>query len=104
MNKAIRRYLRGAEYFLRYAFVECPRGLDFSIRNKAAGITLAGNHGYALTSKKALRNMLRRRSRVSGERRSDIADLLSTFRRMLRRLTRRIHCAGFHVTCRCWLT
>jgi 16S rRNA G966 N2-methylase RsmD len=59
MNKAIRRYLRGAEYFLRYAFVECPRGLDFSIRNKAAGITLAGNHGYALTSKKALRNMLR---------------------------------------------
>ncbi|MHA6643016.1 SAM-dependent methyltransferase [Mesorhizobium sp. A623] len=59
MRKAISRYCRGVEYLLRYVFIECPRGLDFSIRNKASGITLPGNHGYALTSKAALKNMLR---------------------------------------------
>lgn len=59
VKKVISRYRRGAEYLLRYLFVEYPRGLDFSIRNKAAGITLPGNHGYALTSKAALKNMIR---------------------------------------------
>lgn len=59
MKIAISRYRRGIEYLLRYLFVEYPRGLDFSVRNKANGITLPGNHGYALTSKAALRNMLR---------------------------------------------
>jgi 16S rRNA G966 N2-methylase RsmD len=59
VKKAISRYRRGVQYLLRYLLVEYPRGLDFSIRNKANGITLPGNHGYALTSKPALRNMLR---------------------------------------------
>jgi len=58
VNKAISRYRRGLEYLLRYVFFEFPRGLDFSVRNKSTGITLPGNHGYALTSKQALRNML----------------------------------------------
>jgi 16S rRNA G966 N2-methylase RsmD len=55
-----RRYLRYAEYFLTWLFLEKPRGLDFSMRAKAAGITAQGNHGYALTSRKALTNILRR--------------------------------------------
>lgn len=59
MHKAISRYRRGAEYLLRFAFFELPRGLDFSVRNKSSGITLPGNHGYALTSKRALKNMLK---------------------------------------------
>ncbi len=32
--------------------------MDISLRNKS-GVTLPGNHGYALTSKSALRNMLK---------------------------------------------
>ncbi len=35
-----------------------PKGLDFSLRCKSIGITHTGNHGYALTSKKALKNIL----------------------------------------------
>lgn len=42
-----------------YCFKERPKGLDFSLRVKKRGITLPGNHGYALTSKKALENILR---------------------------------------------
>lgn len=60
MNAVILRYLRLFEYLSHYLFLEFPRGLDFSIRVKKRGITLEGNHGYALTSKKALKNMLNR--------------------------------------------
>lgn len=59
MQLFIRRYRRGIEYLLRYLFIEWPRGLDFSIRNKTLGVRTSGNHGYALTSKRALKNMLR---------------------------------------------
>jgi 16S rRNA G966 N2-methylase RsmD len=59
MKNPARRYLRGTEYLLRYLFVERPMGLDFSIRDKTTGITLPGNRGYALTSKKALKNILK---------------------------------------------
>lgn len=54
----ILRIRRGLSYLLYYVFYEYPRGLDFSIRNKSADIFLHGNHGYALTSNKALKNML----------------------------------------------
>jgi 16S rRNA G966 N2-methylase RsmD len=51
------RTVRGLSYLFSYIFLEYPRGLDFSLRNKSSGISLLGNHGYALTSKKALKNM-----------------------------------------------
>lgn len=52
------RVQRAITYLLSYLFLELPRGIDFSLRGKTKGITLHGSHGYALTSKKALRNML----------------------------------------------
>lgn len=52
------RILRGIRYSLNYLFLEYPRGLDFSIRNKSRGNHLSGSHGYALTSRPALQNML----------------------------------------------
>lgn len=63
MRRAIRlskRFLRYLEYFLTWAFLEKPRGLDFSMRAKTTRITAPGNHGYALTSRNALTNILRR--------------------------------------------
>src|SRR5689334_18220371 len=47
----------------------------------------------------AVRSILRRRSRVSDERRSDIVDPLSSFRRMLRRLTRCLSGTGYGFGC-----
>ncbi len=35
-----------------------PRGLNISPRRKSIGITLQGSHGYALTSRAALKNIL----------------------------------------------
>lgn len=58
MKTMLLRYVRLLEYLSHYLFLEFPRGLDFSIRAKKRGITLEGNHGYALTSKKALKNIL----------------------------------------------
>jgi 16S rRNA G966 N2-methylase RsmD len=55
---AILRIYRGISYFLNYLFLELPRGLNISPRSKTTGITLQGNHGYALTSRAALKNML----------------------------------------------
>ncbi len=52
------RIKRIFSYSFSYIFLEYPRGLDFSMRNKSAGISLQGSHGYALTSKKALQNIL----------------------------------------------
>ena len=54
----ILRICRGISYFLRYLVIELPRGLNISPRSKSVGITLQGNHGYALTSRAALKNML----------------------------------------------
>jgi hypothetical protein len=55
---AILRIYRGISYLLNYLFLELPRGLNISPRSKSKGITLQGNHGYALTSLAALKNML----------------------------------------------
>ena len=52
------RLKRGLEYLISYIFFEYPRGLNFSLRSKSFGISLPGSHGYALTSKRALNNML----------------------------------------------
>ena len=49
----IKRYLRYVRYLTRYIFVEMPRGLDFTMRNKTSGISREGSHGYALTPEKA---------------------------------------------------
>ncbi len=56
-RQALRIY-RGFSYLFNYLIFELPRGLDISLRNKG-GVTLPGNHGYALTSKAALKNMLK---------------------------------------------
>lgn len=57
IRQALRIY-RGISYLSNYLIFELPRGLDISLRNKG-GVTLPGNHGYALTSKSALKNMLK---------------------------------------------
>ena len=49
---------RAIEYSLKYYLIEYPRGLDFSKRSRDKK-TFSGSSGYALTSKKALRNILR---------------------------------------------
>ena len=56
----LKRILRGIRHLLEFAFLEYPRGLDFSLRKKSSGISLVGSHGYALTSKPALSEMLAR--------------------------------------------
>ncbi len=58
LPRSLLRIYRGLSYFLNYLIFELPRGLDISLRNKN-GVTLPGNHGYALTSRSALQNMLR---------------------------------------------
>lgn len=57
IRQALRIY-RGFFYLFNYFIFELPRGLDISLRNRG-GVTLPGNHGYALTSKSALKNMLK---------------------------------------------
>ncbi len=58
LNIYVKRYLRYVEYLLRWLILEKPRGLDFSMRAKSA-ISIEGNRGYALTSRKAVENILR---------------------------------------------
>jgi 16S rRNA G966 N2-methylase RsmD len=60
MNLRIKilRIYRGLSYLLNFLILELPRGLDISLRSKNNGITLLGNHGYASTSRSALKNML----------------------------------------------
>ncbi len=53
------RVTRYAEYLYNWLVRELPHGLDFSMRAKSARIGTAGSTGYALTSKKALRNILK---------------------------------------------
>ena len=57
MHKKIHYYLRGANNILRYLFKELPRGVDFSLRDLKT--SYSGNHGYALTTKKSLANILK---------------------------------------------
>lgn len=58
LNIYVKRYLRYVEYLLRWLILEKPRGLDFSMRAKSQ-ISSKGNRGYALTSRKAVANILR---------------------------------------------
>lgn len=48
-----KRLIRGIILFVKSYIVEKPRGLDFSLRQKSRNIITDGNHGYALTQKKA---------------------------------------------------
>ena len=50
--------LRVFEYGFNYYFLEKPRGLDFSKRSRERK-TLEESSGYALTSKRSLRNILK---------------------------------------------
>ena len=57
-SKILHRLVRGIKLYLTYFFVELPRGLDFSRRNLSV---LQGSnaeyHGYAVTTKTALKNI-----------------------------------------------
>ena len=57
MKLKLHYYLRGINNIIRYLFKEVPRGVEFSLRDK--NTTYDGNHGYALTNKKALKNILK---------------------------------------------
>lgn len=59
MIARLKRYIRGGEFFLKSVFWEKPRGVDFSLRQKHFGIASKGNHGYALTQKKAFDNIMK---------------------------------------------
>lgn len=59
LKAKMRQYWRYAGYLTTWLIFEKPRGLDFSMRAKSTGIVTEGNHGYALTSKRALDNILR---------------------------------------------
>ncbi|MCI9127127.1 MAG: class I SAM-dependent methyltransferase [Eubacterium sp.] len=59
INNKLKRYIRGGVMVLRSLFIERPRGLDFSMRQKNHGIQTEGNHGYALTQEKAFDIILR---------------------------------------------
>lgn len=48
---------RAIEYSFRYYFIEKPHGLDFSLRSRDKKSSVSSS-GYALTSKKALKNIL----------------------------------------------
>jgi 16S rRNA G966 N2-methylase RsmD len=56
MKTFLLRLIRAITYLLQYFFLELPKGLDFSLRDKNS-ISFQGSHGYALTSKSALRNI-----------------------------------------------
>ncbi len=58
-RERILRYWRYLNYAATYYLLEKPRGLDFSMRAKSKGILTNGSHGYALTSKRALANILK---------------------------------------------
>lgn len=49
----VKRVARGITFFMKSYLVEKPKGLDFSLRQKSRNIITDGNHGYALTQKKA---------------------------------------------------
>ena len=55
----VKRYIRGIIFLLKYIFLEKPRGLDFSLRQRSHGILSKGNHGYALTQEKAFDDIMK---------------------------------------------
>lgn len=60
MNKNLKRYVRGMRFLFTYLFIEKPRGIDFSLRQKTVGITESGNHGYALTQRKSFDGIMKK--------------------------------------------
>ena len=60
LKSTIKRYVRGSVFLIRSFVLEKPRGLDFSLRQKTKGISMEGNHGYALTQKKSFQNIMDR--------------------------------------------
>ena len=58
MKKKLLWLFRVFEYGFNYYFIEKPRGLDFSKRSKERK-TLKESSGYALTSKRALKNIFK---------------------------------------------
>ena len=60
LKNSLKRYTRGGVFALKSILWEKPRGLDFSMRQKTVGIKTEGNHGYALTPKKAFDNVVQR--------------------------------------------
>lgn len=53
LKNVLKRWIRGGCFLLKSVLWERPRGFDFSMRQKTSGIKSEGNHGYALTQKKA---------------------------------------------------
>jgi len=51
-----KRYVRGLTYLCQYLFFEKPKGLDFSLRDLSE-IKNQQQHGYAMTSDKAIENI-----------------------------------------------
>lgn len=58
LKEKIIRYRRYISYLFQFFFIERPRGLDFSMRSRDAGITYPTSSGYGRTPKKAVDNML----------------------------------------------
>lgn len=52
------RIIRGLRFLINFLFFEAPRGVNFSMRD-LGGIEKLNYNGYAMTSKKALKNVLR---------------------------------------------
>ena len=57
--KRIKRFLRGVTLLAKSIFIEKPKGIDFSLRQKTHNIHAEGNNGYALTQKKAFDNIMK---------------------------------------------
>lgn len=57
--KRIKRFLRGVTLLAKSIFIEKPKGIDFSLRQKKHNIHAEGNNGYALTQKKAFDNIMK---------------------------------------------
>lgn len=60
MSMNFKRYFRGIKFLATHLLIEKPRGLDFSLRQKSAGIVASGNHGYALTQEKSFDDIMQK--------------------------------------------
>lgn len=62
LKSTFKRLARGGYFLVKSLLWEKPRGIDFSMRQKSRGIKTKGNHGYALTQKRAFDNIMNRLS------------------------------------------
>lgn len=67
MSYKVKRIIRGVSFLLKSYLCEKPRGLDFSMRQKSRNIKFSGNHGYALTQKKAFDEIMKNIEIVAGD-------------------------------------